>query len=65
MFTKVIEEYVRKYPEQWLWVHRRWKAEAGGEVVVLTGRVDPAYLLPGLSSIDASMLGSLCPALDR
>ena len=40
--------------------------EAGGrEVVVLTGRVDPAYLLPGLSSIDASMLGSLCPALDR
>ncbi len=24
-FTKIIEEYVRKYPEQWLWVHRRWK----------------------------------------
>jgi Kdo2-lipid IVA lauroyltransferase/acyltransferase len=25
LFTKVIEDYVRKYPEQWLWVHRRWK----------------------------------------
>ena len=25
MFTKVIESYVRRYPEQWLWVHRRWK----------------------------------------
>jgi Kdo2-lipid IVA lauroyltransferase/acyltransferase len=24
-FTSIIEEYVRKYPEQWLWVHRRWK----------------------------------------
>jgi KDO2-lipid IV(A) lauroyltransferase len=24
-FTKVIEETVRKYPEQWLWVHQRWK----------------------------------------
>ena len=24
-FTKVIEEYVRKYPEQWLWLHRRWR----------------------------------------
>src|ERR1700689_1862477 len=24
MFTKVIEEYVRQYPDQWLWVHRRW-----------------------------------------
>ena len=25
MFTKVIEDYVRRYPDQWLWVHRRWK----------------------------------------
>jgi KDO2-lipid IV(A) lauroyltransferase len=31
MFTKVIEEYVRKYPEQWLWVHRRWKTRPDGE----------------------------------
>jgi KDO2-lipid IV(A) lauroyltransferase len=30
-FTKVIEEYVRKYPEQWLWVHRRWKTRPEGE----------------------------------
>jgi Kdo2-lipid IVA lauroyltransferase/acyltransferase len=26
-FTKIIESYVRKYPEQWLWVHRRWKTQ--------------------------------------
>ncbi len=30
-FTSVIEEYVRKYPEQWLWVHRRWKTRPEGE----------------------------------
>jgi KDO2-lipid IV(A) lauroyltransferase len=30
-FTQVIEEYVRKYPEQWLWVHRRWKTRPPGE----------------------------------
>ena len=30
-FTAVIEEYVRKYPEQWLWVHRRWKTRPAGE----------------------------------
>jgi Kdo2-lipid IVA lauroyltransferase/acyltransferase len=30
-FTHVIEEYVRKYPEQWLWVHRRWKTRPPGE----------------------------------
>lgn len=25
MYTRIIEEYVRKYPEQWFWFHRRWK----------------------------------------
>ena len=26
-FTKVIEETVRQYPEQWLWIHQRWKTQ--------------------------------------
>ncbi len=30
-FTSVIEDYVRRYPEQWLWVHRRWKTRPEGE----------------------------------
>ena len=30
-FTKVIESYARRYPEQWLWVHRRWKTRPEGE----------------------------------
>jgi KDO2-lipid IV(A) lauroyltransferase len=34
LFTRVIEEYVRKYPDQWLWVHRRWKTRPGGEVAL-------------------------------
>jgi len=24
-FIKPIEEYVKKYPSDWLWIHRRWK----------------------------------------
>jgi KDO2-lipid IV(A) lauroyltransferase len=31
LFTKVIEDYVRNYPEQWLWVHRRWKTRPEGQ----------------------------------
>ena len=30
-FTKVVEDYVRRYPDQWLWVHRRWKTRPEGE----------------------------------
>jgi Kdo2-lipid IVA lauroyltransferase/acyltransferase len=30
-FTRVIEDYVREYPDQWLWVHRRWKTRPPGE----------------------------------
>lgn len=24
-WTSVLEKYVRKYPEQWVWMHKRWK----------------------------------------
>lgn len=30
-FTRLIEDYVRRYPDQWLWVHRRWKTRPPGE----------------------------------
>jgi len=30
-FTAAIEGYVRRYPEQWLWMHRRWKTRPPGE----------------------------------
>ena len=30
-FTKVIEEIIRNYPEQWVWVHGRWNTRPDGE----------------------------------
>jgi Kdo2-lipid IVA lauroyltransferase/acyltransferase len=30
-FTKVIEDIVRRHPDQWVWVHARWKNRPKGE----------------------------------
>lgn len=30
-FTKLLEEIIRKYPDQWVWVHGRWNTRPNGE----------------------------------
>jgi KDO2-lipid IV(A) lauroyltransferase len=30
-FNRILEAYVRKYPDQWLWIHRRWKTRPEGD----------------------------------
>ena len=30
-FTREVEKLVRTYPEQWLWIHKRWKTRPRGE----------------------------------
>lgn len=29
--TAAIEDWIRRYPDQWLWIHRRWKTRPVGE----------------------------------
>src|SRR3989338_4850293 len=35
-YLRVLEAYVQRAPEQWLWPHRRWKTSPDGALVVLT-----------------------------
>lgn len=30
-FTAEMEKFIRAYPEQWLWIHKRWKTRPEGE----------------------------------
>src|SRR6266404_9790579 len=31
LFARVTEEIIRKYPDQWVWLHARWKTRPAGE----------------------------------
>jgi Kdo2-lipid IVA lauroyltransferase/acyltransferase len=31
LFNRVMEDYIRRFPDQWLWVHKRWKTRPPGE----------------------------------
>lgn len=33
IYTKFIEDTIRKYPTQWVWMHERWKTRPGEEIV--------------------------------
>jgi Kdo2-lipid IVA lauroyltransferase/acyltransferase len=32
VLTNFIEDVIRKYPEQWVWMHKRWKTKPGEEI---------------------------------
>jgi len=38
LYMKELEEMIRKYPEQWLWMHRRWMSRSGGAAAVTRDR---------------------------
>ncbi len=41
-YTSVLEEYIRKYPDHWLWMHRRWKSSGQQTVDSRQGTSPPS-----------------------
>jgi Kdo2-lipid IVA lauroyltransferase/acyltransferase len=35
-FTAEVEKLIRKYPDQWLWIHKRWRSRPPGEPELYT-----------------------------
>ena len=33
-FTAVLEDFIRQYPDQWIWIHKRWKTRPPGEAEI-------------------------------
>jgi KDO2-lipid IV(A) lauroyltransferase len=42
--TAVIEKYIRAYPEQWLWIHKRWNTRPPGEASLYVKTSEPKSL---------------------
>lgn len=42
-FTKTLEDYVRRYPDQWLWIHKRWRTRPVGEKNFYETATEPAH----------------------
>ncbi|HSO73268.1 MAG TPA: lysophospholipid acyltransferase family protein [Blastocatellia bacterium] len=36
-FTQVIEDWVRRYPDHWMWIHKRWQTRPEGEPDLYAG----------------------------
>jgi Kdo2-lipid IVA lauroyltransferase/acyltransferase len=34
LFSQAVERYVRRFPDQWLWIHKRWKTRPPGEAPI-------------------------------
>ncbi|MEW6208001.1 MAG: lysophospholipid acyltransferase family protein [Acidobacteriota bacterium] len=40
-FTQIIERFARRYPDQWLWIHKRWRTRPEGEPDLYSNTAPP------------------------
>lgn len=60
-FNDVLEDRIRRYPEQWLWLHRRWKPFRGESRWKLPEALAPAALALAILLTACSSVPSATP----
>lgn len=57
LFTAALEAQIRKYPDQWLWIHKRWKTRPPGEpdLYAQTENPLPPAEIPSPTTSDSSL----------
>lgn len=61
-FTRVIEDFARRYPDQWLWVHKRWKTRPEGERDLYTKTNGAAAAASNTTAAPSAGAGPVEPA---
>jgi heptosyltransferase-2 len=59
--TGVLERYVRRYPDHWLWMHKRWKHTPPGRILIVHTAFagDVVLMLPLVQALKESLPGAL------
>jgi KDO2-lipid IV(A) lauroyltransferase len=53
-FTAAIERHVRAFPDQWLWIHKRWKTRPAGEPDLYAHSPQPAQKSDEVTKISSA-----------
>ncbi len=67
-WMRVLEKYIRRYPDHWVWMHRRWKTKpksvTSQEMQLIDKIAQERYHIPGITLMENAGAASACLAMN-